>query len=231
MTCIADTTKRDRLLALGCTLDGYSSRDDADAALEEAMLEGNMPLMHWFVVVVTAAGTAPVELLCTVDPDPPSRPDCDVFAFGDDSEMARAQFTDHGGVHDDAAEDSDADADVLLSPAYSPPPDGHADSADVDPIAAAGTPATLVGEIPRQPLFTPPVSRPMTLTEQQLRRLCTCGRWMRPHLPLCCSAHHPQGSQRCPLTLPMMPTPCMTSPSACMPSPRPYPDPYDQSEA
>ena len=99
VTRIADTIERDRLLALGCTLDGYISRDDADAALEEAMLEGIMPHMYWFVVVPTSTGTAPVELLCTVTPDPPSRPDCDVFAFGDDSEMARAQFADHGGVY------------------------------------------------------------------------------------------------------------------------------------
>ena len=52
---------------------------------------------------------------------PPSRPDCDVFALGDDSEMARAQFSDHGGVYD-AVED--ADADILSSPcstSFSPP--------------------------------------------------------------------------------------------------------------
>ena len=46
VTRIANTRERDRLVALGCTLDGYGGRDDADAALEEALLEGNMPVMH-----------------------------------------------------------------------------------------------------------------------------------------------------------------------------------------
>ena len=72
VTLIADTLERDRLLALGCTLDGYGNRDDADAALEESLLEGSMPVMHWFVVAPSAAGTTPVELLCTVHPEPPS---------------------------------------------------------------------------------------------------------------------------------------------------------------
>ena len=101
-------------------------------------------------------------------PDPPSRPDCDVFAFGDDSEMARSQFSDHGGVYD-AVED--ADTDILSSPcstSFSPPQDGHAGAAGADYFtAAAGTPTTLVPESPRQPLSTPLASRPATLTEQQ----------------------------------------------------------------
>ena len=134
-----------------------------------------MPVMHWFVVVPSAAGTAPVELLCTVDPDPPSRPERDVYEFGDDGEMARAQFTDHGGVLDDTAGDADVDADALSSPCLTPlsddpaePVDRHADYfAEYRLLDDAGTPATAVAGIPRQPVFTSPVSRPMTLTEQQ----------------------------------------------------------------
>ena len=132
-----------------------------------------MPVMHWFVVVPTAAGTAPVELLCTVHPEPPSRPGCDVYEFGDDGEMARAQFTDHGGVFDDAAGEADVDADdALSSPCFTPPPDDLAEPvvdwhAEYRLLDEAGTPATSANGIPRQPVFTSPASRPMTLTEQQ----------------------------------------------------------------
>jgi hypothetical protein len=45
-----------------------------------------------------------------------------VYEFGDDGEMARAQFTDHGGVFDDAAGD-----DALSSPCFTPPPDDPAE--------------------------------------------------------------------------------------------------------
>ena len=188
VTRIAHILERDRLLALGHTIDGYSSRDDADAALEEAMLEGNMPIMHWFVVVPTAAGTAPVELLCTVGPDPPSRPDCDVYAFGADGEMARAHFTDYGGVHDDAADDADADDDALSSPCYSPPSDDHADSAGADRSTVdAGTPATLVATSRQRQLENTGSEQHYRVTEPDERTRLTKERqsrhWVVPGRP------------------------------------------------
>ena len=96
-----------------------------------------------------------------------------MYEFGDDGEMARAQFTDHGGVFDDAAGEADVDADdALSSPCFTPPPDDPAEPvvdwhAEYRLLDDAGTPATSASDIPRQPVFTSPASRPMTLTEQQ----------------------------------------------------------------
>ena len=90
-------SERARLQSLGAILEFYPDREEAEEAFEEAMLEGAMPNMHWFVAVPNAA-TGQLELLCTVTAEPPTRPDCDVFAFGEDDELARAHFVDNGGV-------------------------------------------------------------------------------------------------------------------------------------
>ena len=171
VTRIADTLERDRLLALGCTLDGYSSRDDADAALEEAMLEGNMPVMHWFVVVPSAAGTAPVELCAPLTP----------IHLHAQSAMCTSSATTARWRELSSRTTAGSSTTPPMTPTPTMTPSPHratllrqtttqtsagADRSTVD----AGTPATLVAEVPRQPLFTPSVSRPMTLTEQQAAR-------------------------------------------------------------
>ena len=90
-------SERERLQSIGAILECFSDCEEAEDAFEEAMLEGAMPNMHWFVAVpTTAAGQ--LELLCTVTAEPPTRPDCDVFTFGEDDELARAHFVDSGGV-------------------------------------------------------------------------------------------------------------------------------------
>ena len=54
-------SERERLQSLGAILDFFDSREEAEDAFDDAMLEGTMPNMHWFVAVPSATVTGQID--------------------------------------------------------------------------------------------------------------------------------------------------------------------------